>query len=132
MANLYKYHIIEISIMQINTWTMVHVKWGIMVQKKTKIENNLIGEELKDYRLGMGYTIKELIQIPIKEGRLDKNWISERSVSNFEQGHNIPSLPTLKKLAVAYQIELIDLIEDIEDYLWHSLIPSDWVGIFGK
>lgn len=88
-----------------------------MVQKKIKIENNLIGEELKDYRLGMGYTIKELIQIPIKEGRLGKNWISERSISNFEQGYNIPSLPTLKKLAVAYQIELIDLIADIEDYL---------------
>lgn len=96
---------------------MVHVKVGIMVQKKIKIENNLIGEELKDYRLGMGYTIKELIQIPIKEGRLDKNWISERSISNFEQGYNIPSLPTLKRLAIAYQIELIDLIEDIEDYL---------------
>lgn len=96
---------------------MVHIKRGVMVQKKVKIVNNLIGEELKDYRLGMGYTIRELIQIPVQEGRLENNWISERSVSNFEQGHNIPNLSTLKNLAVAYQIELTDLVEDIEDYL---------------
>lgn len=96
---------------------MVHIKRGAMVQKKVKIVSNLIGEELKDYRLGMGYTIRELIQIPVQEGRLENNWISERSVSNFEQGYNIPNLSTLKKLAVAYQIELTDLIEDIEDYL---------------
>lgn len=33
----------------------------------------------------MGYTTRELVQLPDQEGMLENNWISERSVSNFEQ-----------------------------------------------
>ncbi|TGE41274.1 hypothetical protein C6P25_08940 [Weissella confusa] len=90
---------------------------GSMVQKKNKIPNNPIGDELKSIRIGLDYTIKELIEIPVEEGLLDKGWISERTISNIEQGYNIPSLVTLKKLAIAYQKEPIDLIEDVLDYL---------------
>jgi transcriptional regulator with XRE-family HTH domain len=50
-------------------------------------------------------------------GLLPPNWLSIKSLANIENGYNIPSLKTLKYLAIALNIDFIDLIQEIEPYI---------------
>lgn len=50
-------------------------------------------------------------------GILNTEWISLRSLANIENGKNVPSLYTLRNLAIAYGIDLADLVKKIELYI---------------
>lgn len=88
-----------------------------MIKKSITSTYNKIGQIFKNHRMQLNYSIKQLVYVPISEGILAKGWISERSISNFEKGHNMPNLISLNKLATAYQMDLIDLIVELEPYL---------------
>jgi len=46
-----------------------------------------------------------------------EEWISLKTLSNYELGKNVPNLSNAKKLSVALQMDLSDFIAEIEDYI---------------
>lgn len=46
-----------------------------------------------------------------------ENWISEKTLINYETGKNIPTLSNIKKLALALEVDVLDLIQSILDVL---------------
>ncbi|HEM6082776.1 helix-turn-helix domain-containing protein [Streptococcus suis] len=40
-------------------------------------------------------------------------WISEKSLANYENGRNIPSLEMVKKLAVAFEVDEVQFVTDL-------------------
>lgn len=91
-----------------------------MTTRKLESTNRKIGELFLNYR-------KSLTDLPkTREGFIENRsriyfdyepWISEKSLSNYETGKNIPSLAMLRKLAIAYEIDVMDLIRDLFKYL---------------
>ncbi|MBA1392359.1 XRE family transcriptional regulator [Lactobacillus sp. XV13L] len=49
---------------------------------------------------------------------LPADWLSEKSLTNIENGRNLPSIVTLKALSAALEVDFIDLIKEIEPYLY--------------
>ena len=90
-----------------------------MTKRKNKTDNQEeIGKILKNHREDLEYSSRiEFIQATVDMGLLEEDWISEKSLSNIEIGYNMPSLRTLKKLSIALQIDLMDLISEIIDYI---------------
>ncbi|WP_368862846.1 multiprotein-bridging factor 1 family protein [Staphylococcus hominis] len=43
--------------------------------------------------------------------------ISEKTLANIENGYTLPNLSTLKILATALEIDFIELIKRIEDFI---------------
>ena len=79
-----------------------------------------IGQILKNHREALnlvpssrGFFIEDREQKKL----LNYGWISEKTLANIENGHNLPSLITLKKLAVALEVSFIKLIQEIEEYI---------------
>ena len=53
----------------------------------------------------------------IKKGLLVDGDFSEKTLTNLENGHNLPNLTTLKYLAVALEVDFLELIKQIEPYI---------------
>lgn len=53
----------------------------------------------------------------IKKGLLTYDNISEKTLTNIENGHTLPSLITLNYLATALEVDLIKLINDIKEFI---------------
>lgn len=90
---------------------------------KKKLQENIIeiGKIIKSHRKSLitkntsrDYFISDRISM----GLLPDGWISEKTLSNIENGRNLPSLITLKKLSIALEIDFIDLVKEIEKYLY--------------
>jgi len=92
--------------------------------KIKKYNSNItkIGEILKDYRKRLSLpqsSRKFFIEDRIAKGLLLDGKISEKTLTNLENGHNLPSLITLKYLSIALEVDFLDLIKQIE-----PLIPN--------
>lgn len=88
------------------------------MQRKNRDSNLVkIGEIIRNHR--KNYAEKMTMEKFIDQATdlLGENWISVRSLSNIENGYNLPSLITLKNLATALQVNLDDLIDEIKDYI---------------
>lgn len=59
---------------------------------------------------------------------LPNDWISEKSLANIENGHNLPSLTTLYSLAIAFQIDPEDLFAEIARALSGRDAPTPDTG----
>ena len=87
-----------------------------MTSRKYENQNKKVGELLKKYR-------EQLTDIPkSRQAFIDdrsenyfdgEEWISERTLMNYEKGKNIPSLKSLKKLTIALEVDLNELINAI-------------------
>ncbi|KFE42137.1 helix-turn-helix domain-containing protein [Staphylococcus agnetis] len=53
----------------------------------------------------------------IKKGLLNYNEISEKTLMNIENGYNLPSLSTLKILAVALEVDFFKLLKDLYEHI---------------
>jgi transcriptional regulator with XRE-family HTH domain len=53
----------------------------------------------------------------VKKGLLEINNISEKTLTNIENGYTLPSLVTLNYLATALEIDLLDLIKEIKEHI---------------
>lgn len=51
----------------------------------------------------------------VNKGLLPAEWISEKTLTNIENGHNLPSLETLYKLSIALETDISDLMNEIID-----------------
>lgn len=79
-----------------------------------------IGEIIKKHRLQLSLEKNSrafFIDDRVNKGLLDPEWISEKTLSNIENGYNMPSLPTLKLLSVGLEVDFIKLIKEIEDFI---------------
>lgn len=96
-----------------------------MTKKQILTENAIkLGNIIKDYRLALSLEKKSrqyFIDDRVKMQLLPVDWISEKSLTNIENGYNMPSLVTLKYLSIALEVEFSTLINAIEDYI----LPSE-------
>lgn len=46
-----------------------------------------------------------------------EEWISEKTLANYENGKNVPTLKNIKKLAVALEVDEIEFIKEILKYI---------------
>lgn len=79
-----------------------------------------IGEILKNHRLRLSLSSSSrqfFIEDRIKKGLLNDGEISEKTLSNIENGHNLPNLITLKYLSVALEVDFIELMKEIAPYI---------------
>lgn len=53
----------------------------------------------------------------VAKGLIEESSISLETIKNIENGKTMPSLPTLKILSIALEIDFIDLIDSIYDYI---------------
>lgn len=92
-----------------------------MTKKKQRTQNNIeIGNIFYEYRqqLSLENTSRAyFIADRENKGLLEENWISEKTLTNIENGYNLPNLITLKLLAVALEVDFIKLVQAIEPYL---------------
>lgn len=92
-----------------------------MTKKQERTLNAiLIGRTIHEHRLSLSLTSNSrqfFIDDRIKKNLLPHGWISEKSLANIENGHNIPSLLTLKMLSIALEIDFLTLIREIEDFI---------------
>lgn len=80
----------------------------------------LIGQIIKKHREELSLTPSSrqfFIEDREQKNLLNYGWISEKTLTNIENGHNLPSLITLKKLAVALEVSFTTLIEEIEEHI---------------
>lgn len=79
-----------------------------------------IGEILKTHRLRLSLPNSSrqfFIGDRIDKGLLEEGQISEKTLANIENGHNLPNLITLKYLSVALEIDFIELMKQIEPHI---------------
>lgn len=89
--------------------------------KRRKLDINLVkmGRILRKHRKDHSpdSSMDDFIDYPVQLNLLNEGWISSKSLSNIENGYNLPSLSTLKKLSIAFEVDLISLIDEIKDYI---------------
>lgn len=92
-----------------------------MTKKKKQTANTrIIGQILQDFRLQLSLkksSRAHFINDREVKGLVEPGWISEKTLTNLENGYNIPSLITLKQLSVALEVDFIKLVKIIEPYL---------------
>ncbi|MGY3818568.1 helix-turn-helix domain-containing protein [Gemella morbillorum] len=79
-----------------------------------------IGEILKSKRLELSLEKKTrefFLADRIGKGLIEESSISIETLKNIENGKTMPRLSTLKVLSVALEIDFIDLIDSIYDYI---------------
>ena len=79
-----------------------------------------IGEILKSKRLELSLEKKTrefFLSDRIGKGLIEESSISIETLKNIENGKTMPRLSTLKVLSVALEIDFIDLIDSIYDYI---------------
>lgn len=79
-----------------------------------------IGKILKDHRLKLSLSNSSrefFINDRIEKGLLEDGQISEKTLANIENGHNLPNLITLKYLSVALETDFIKLMKQIEPHI---------------
>ncbi len=85
-----------------------------------------IGKILKNhrFRLSLPNSSREFfINDRIEKGLLEDGQISEKTLANIENGHNLPNLVTLKYLSVALEVDFIELMGQIEPHIPERTCP---------
>jgi transcriptional regulator with XRE-family HTH domain len=91
-------------------------------KKRENQKSNIleIGKIIKKHRLQLSLEKNSralFIDDRVNKGLLNSEWISEKTLSNIENGYNMPSLPTLKLLSVALEVDFLELIKEVEDFI---------------
>lgn len=79
-----------------------------------------IGMLIKEYRMKLTDIPKSrqsFIDDRSKKYFNNEEWISEKTLTNYETGKNIPNLQNIKKLAVALEVDVLELISKMLDFL---------------
>lgn len=94
-----------------------------MTKRTSKIRDiklTAIGNIIFDHRirLSLGKESRNFfLDDRVMKGLLRSGDLSEKTLSNIENGHNLPNLITLNYLATALEVELLDLIEEIQPHI---------------
>lgn len=91
-----------------------------MTKRKEMNRNHELGQVIIKHRL----LLTDLPQS--RQGFIDdrskklfngEEWMSEKTLSNYENGYNIPTLENIKKLSVAFETDFLELVEEIAKYI---------------
>ncbi|WP_434109451.1 helix-turn-helix transcriptional regulator [Enterococcus faecalis] len=91
-----------------------------MTIRKNTNQNKEIGQLLKGLRLALNdidKTRQAFIDDRSEKFFDNSDWISEKTLQNYENGKNIPTIPNLLKLAVALEIDERELLIKIKKRL---------------
>lgn len=80
----------------------------------------ILGEILKNKRLDLSLEKKSrefFLKDRIDKGLIEDSSISIETLKNIENGKTMPSISTLKILAIAFEVDLNKLIDLIYDYI---------------
>lgn len=91
-----------------------------MTKRKIENQNKQLGELIKNKRLKLtdiSQSRQRFIDDRSEKYFNSEEWISEKTLTNYETGKNVPSLQNLKKLAIALEIGIVELFEEIIDLL---------------
>ena len=80
----------------------------------------ILGEILKNKRLDLSLEKKSrefFLKDRIDKGLIEDSSISIATLKNIENGKTMPSISTLKILAIAFEVDLNELIDLIYDYI---------------
>ncbi len=91
-----------------------------MTMRKTDNQMKEIGMLIKEYRMKLTDIPKSrqsFIDDRSKKYFNNEEWISEKTLTNYETGKNIPNLQNIKKLAVALEVDVLELISKMLDFL---------------
>lgn len=80
----------------------------------------MLGEILKNKRLDLSLEKKSrefFLKDRIDKGLIEDSSISIETLKNIENGKTMPSISTLKILAIAFEVDLNELIDLIYDYI---------------
>ena len=87
-----------------------------MTLRKNETQHREIGNLIRRYRANLTDLPKS------RQGFIDnrskayfngEEWISEKTLINYENGKNVPSLQNLKKLALALEVDESELVAEI-------------------
>lgn len=91
-----------------------------MTLRKNETQRRAIGDLIKKHRL-------YLTDLPrSRQGFIDdrsqkyfnyEDWISEKTLSNYENGKNIPSLENIRNLSIALEIDELEFVKEILNLL---------------
>lgn len=91
-----------------------------MTKRKNENQHKQLGELLKKHRLELtdiAPSRQKFIEDRSQKYFNSEEWISEKSLMNYETGKNIPSLQNLKKLAIALERDVHELFSEIINLL---------------
>lgn len=91
-----------------------------MTKRKIENQNKKLGELIKNKRLELtdiSSSRQQFIDDRSEKYFNSEEWISEKTLTNYETGKNIPSLQNLKKLAIALEIDGVELFKEMVDLL---------------
>lgn len=92
-----------------------------MTRRKAPQKNLMkIGNIIRNHRLNLllDNGREGFLSDRIEKGILNDNSISLESLKNIENGYTMPSLPTLKLLAIALEVDFFKLVEEIYDLIY--------------
>lgn len=92
-----------------------------MTRRKESQKNLMkIGNIIRNHRLNLllDNGREGFLSDRIEKGILNDNSISLESLKNIENGYTMPSLPTLKLLAIALEVDFFKLVEEIYDLIY--------------
>lgn len=90
-----------------------------MTKRKNR-DSIKIGKIIYDHRMNLSLekeSRKFFLDDRVNKGLLEEGDISEKTLTNIENGYNLPSLVTLNYLATALEIDLLKLIEEVKGYI---------------
>ncbi|WP_414047647.1 helix-turn-helix domain-containing protein [Macrococcus equi] len=92
-----------------------------MTKRKQLSEKNIaLGRIIKQHRLNLSLeksSRRHFLDDRVEKGILDINSISEKTLTNIENGNNVPSLETLLYLSHALEVDFDVLLDEIKDYI---------------
>lgn len=88
---------------------------------ENSVENlKKIGNIIYNHREGLSLekpSRKFFLDNRVAVGLWEREYISEKSLTNIENGHNLPNLITLNYLATALEVDLLQLVAEIQPYI---------------
>lgn len=81
-----------------------------------KEQNYELGQLILEYREKLTDLPKSRQEFINERSRTyfnNEEWISEKTLANYENGRNIPSLENIPKLALALEIDPLELVSEI-------------------
>lgn len=87
-----------------------------MTIRKEENRNKDVGQVLQKYRLRLTDISKSRQAFIDDRSRKffdNTEWISEKTLGNYETGKNIPTLLNLKKLSIALEVDIEELLTEI-------------------
>ena len=78
------------------------------------------GSIIREHRMNLSLkkdTRNYFLDDRVRQGLIEYEDLSVKTLTNIENGYNLPSLSTLKILSTALEIDFFQLLADVYDYI---------------